>query len=90
LWLKTNREQYETEIQFIVNKSVRITVKVAGKLKQFFVRIVSNGPEFESHICLTPTNYWTTLLDLDARSLVFPILMFAAKLEFSFLFRRKL
>jgi len=85
-----NREQYKTGIQFIVNKSARITSNVAGNLKQYFVRIVSNGPVFELHICLMSTNYWTNLLDLDVRSLVFYILMFTAKLEFSFLFRREL
>lgn len=86
-----NREQYETGTQlFILNKSARITLKVAGKLKQFSVRIVNNGPEFESHFCLMRTTYWTTLLALHARSLGFYILMFAAKLELSSLFRRTL
>jgi hypothetical protein len=68
----------------IVNKSARITLKVAGKLKQFSVRIVSNGPEFESHFCLMRTTYWTALLAIDARSLAFNIFTFATKLEFSF------
>jgi hypothetical protein len=55
----------------IVNKSARIALKLAGKLKQFSIKIVTNGPEFESHFCPMRITYWTTLLALDARSLVF-------------------
>ena len=74
----------------IVKKSARIIMQFAGKLKQFSLRIVTYGPEFESDFRLMRTTYWTSLLALDARSFVCCILMFAAKLEFSFLFRRKL
>jgi hypothetical protein len=71
-----NREQYETGIQLsIVNKSARITLKVAGKLNQFSLTIVTYGPEFESDFRLMRTTYWATLLALDARSLVCCVLI---------------
>lgn len=68
------------------HKSFRIPLKVAGKLKQFSVRIVGNSPKFESDFCLMRTTYWTTLLACDGRSLVLYILVFATKLLISFFF----
>lgn len=67
--------------QSIINKSARITLKVAGKLMQFSLRIVSNGPEFKSHFCLVGTTYWTTLLALDVRSLIFYILLLLCRIR---------